>query len=191
MRWAGTPGPGRCLLTEPENRRVRVRFNPINLGFPRREMWDDPAYYTRFGGPRMDRVAPRFVPNPADPNPVHVQRAWHEICAERDLGKLRFTHLYEKTWRMARRKFLWRHKRWKAPVEDFGLELAQKETRNRVAWESFKDQQAAGAPLEEFGAFMKRIKANEIPLTTNPLEMQLEIKDRLDFGGVEFGRQVT
>ena len=162
-------------------RRVPLRITLQNLGFPKKSMWQDPPSYLR---------PSRFMLDPSHEWPEAVQRAYHEYASETDAGKLEFNHQYEKAWRLANRRFSWRGKDWKRPIVKLGEDLAAKETFNRVAFEAYRDEQMApNAPKRSFHEFKKPLSA--IVPTTNPLEMKLEIKDRMDFGGVVAGRTVA
>lgn len=157
-------------------RRVPLRVTLQNLGFPKRAMWEKPPAYLR---------PTPFVFDPSHEWPEAVQRAFYEYRKDTDAGKLEFTHQYEKAWRHANRKFSWRGKDWKNPVVKLGEDLAAKETFNRAAFDAYN----LARPKQTFHEFKRPL--NAIVPTTNPLEMKLEIKDRLDFGGVVTGRTIA
>lgn len=157
-------------------RRVPLRITLQNLGFPKRETWQAPSYL---------KPSP-FRFDPSHEWPEAVQRAYHEYASETTAGKLEFNHQYEKAWRLANRRFSWRGKDWKRPITKLGEQMAAKETFNREAFEAYNTLRPKGLSFHEF----KKPLASIAP-TTNPLEMKLEIKDRVDFGGVVAGRQVA
>lgn len=162
-------------------RRVPLRVTLQNLGFPKKSSWQDPPSYLR---------PARFILDPKHEWPEQVQRAFHEHRTEVDAGKLEFTHQYEKAWRLANRRFSWRGKDWKDPVIKLGERLAAQETLGRAAFEAYRDaQMAPGARRQTFHEFRRPLAS--IEATTNPLEMKLEIKDRMDFGGEVHGRVVA
>ena len=163
-------------------RRVPLRITLTNLGFPKKEMWQAPR--------RLRPLPFRYIPEHAWPE--QIQRAFHEHRSEVDAGKLQFNHDYEKAWRLADRRFSWRGKDWKDPIVKLGDELAAKETLGRSAFEAYRDVQLAPeAPKEDFREFRARLKISEIVASTNPMEMKLEVKDRMDFGGLAPARTVA
>lgn len=163
-------------------RRVPLRVRLVNLGFPKKHMWEAPKH--------LRPIPFRFDPSHEWSEPV--QRAFHEHRSEVDAGKLRFNHDYEKAWRLANRAFSWKGKDWKKPISKLGEELAAQETLGRSAFEAYRDlQMAPGAPRENFHEFRTRLKLDAVTATTNPMEMRLEVKDRMDFGGVVTGRTVA
>lgn len=156
-------------------RRVPLRIVLQNLGFPKRETWQAPSYL---------KPTP-FKFDPSHEWPEAVQRAFWEYSSETTAGKLEFNHQYEKAWRLANRRFSWRGKDWKNPIVKLGEQMAARETFNREAFDAYNLMR----PKQTFHEFKKPLSA--IVPTTNPMEMKLEIKDRLDFGGVANGRVVA